>query len=391
MNLRKISLLGSTGSIGVQTLDVVQRHSDKIQVCALASGKNNLEKLAKQVQTFQPAFVAVPDEESRNFLKEACPDFRGEIGIGLKALEEAAALSEATHVVVAVVGSLGLVPSLRALQAGKVVALANKETLVAGGHLVVEALKKGNGSLVPIDSEHSAIFQCLRGEKKSEVEKIWLTASGGPFRGFTQEQLKHVTKSQVLNHPVWKMGSKITVDSATLMNKGLEVIEAKWLFDISPKRIRVVVHPQGIIHSMVEFVDGSVMAQLGLPDMRTPIQLALSLPDRWESPPPKLDFTRVGSLTFEEPDMETFPCLRYAFEAAEKGGSLPAVLNAANEAAVQLFLEEKIHFLEIPLLIERAMASHLNKLSPSLEDVLEADSFARKFVLENFSKKIGVR
>ena len=389
--MKEISILGSTGSIGCQTLDVAERHAGEIRVRALAAGKSNPEKLIEQARKFAPAFIAVPDEESAAALKA---HFGGEIGVGAEGLQRAATLPGVTHVVVAVVGSLGLVPTLKAIAAGKVVALANKETLVAGGHLVDEALKKHGGTLVPIDSEHSAIYQCLRGEKTAEVANIWLTASGGPFRGYTSDKLKKVTKAQVLNHPVWKMGNKITVDSASLMNKGLEVIEAKWLFGIEPDRIRVAVHPQGIIHSMVEFVDGSVIAQLGLPDMRTPIQLALSQPERWESPPPKFDPTAMAApaLTFEKPDLKTFPCLQYAFDAAKASGTAPAVLNAANEAAVQLFLDDKIQFAEIPELIHAAMSAHKNVTFPDLETVLESDRWARQFVRESHSSgKIGVR
>ncbi len=384
--MKRLALLGSTGSIGTQTLDVVSRHPDKITITAISAGKN-LDVLLPQAERFSPELIVVADEETAQKFKKAAPSFQGRLKWGEQALTEAATHPQVTHVVVALVGSLGLVPTLRALELGRVVALANKETLVAGGHLVHEVLNKNGGTLIPIDSEHSAIFQCLKGESMSEVKTIWLTASGGPFRGYTKEKLKKVTKEQVLHHPIWKMGNKITVDSASLMNKGLEVIEAKWLFGVSPEQIRVVVHPQGIIHSMVEFVDGSVIAQLGLPDMKTPIQVALSFPERWDSPSPRLNLAQVGTLTFEEPDLETFPLLRYAFEVASEGGSLPTVLNAANEEAVRLFLDEDLPFCEIPDLIHAAMKSHQKKTFPSLPEVLEADRWARQFVKEAGSRE----
>jgi len=379
--VKKLSILGSTGSIGTQTLDVVTRHPDKLTVKALCAGKN-IDLLLEQVKRFSPEFISVPDEESVIQLKKKLTHFRGEIGCGLQGLNAAASMPDVTHVVVAVVGSLGLQPTIKALNSGKTVALANKETLVAGGHLVTEALSAGGGMLIPVDSEHSAIFQCLKGEQKNEVERILLTASGGPFRGYTKEKLKTVKKENVLAHPVWKMGNKVTVDSASLMNKGLEVIEAKWLFNVPLSQIGVVVHPQGIIHSMVEFVDGSMIAQLGLPDMRTPIQVALSYPDRWNAPPPRLNLADVGTLTFENPDMETFPLLRLAYEAAKTGGTLPAVLNAANEEAVGLFLADQIHFSEIPELVGQAVKNHSVKEFPSLEEVLKADQSARAFIKE---------
>lgn len=376
--MTRISILGSTGSIGTQTLDVVLRHPDKLSVAALCAGRK-IDLLIEQVQKFSPQFVSVPDEETYKQLKLRLKNYSGEIGYGMQGLIHAAALPESTHVVAAVVGSLGLEPTIRALEAKKIVALANKETLVAGGHLVAAALKNG-GALIPVDSEHSAIFQCLQAGKQSEVSRIFLTASGGPFRGYTKEKLKSVKKEDVLNHPVWKMGPKVTVDSASLMNKGLEVIEAKWLFELKPSQIEVVVHPQGIVHSMVEYIDGSVIAQLGLPDMRTPIQIALSHPDRWSAPPPRLNLTDVGKLTFEKPDLETFPLLGLAFRAAESGGTMPAVLNAANEEAVKLFLDDHIHFTEIPAFVEEAVKRQEQKPFPSLEEVLAADRSARNFV-----------
>jgi len=379
--MTRLSILGCTGSIGTQTLDVVLRHQDKLSVESLSAGKN-IDLLVEQIKQFSPRFVCVPDEESMDQLKKKLTGFHGEIGFAMDGLIHAATRSEVTHVIVAVVGSLGLQPTICALQSGKTVALANKETLVAGGHLVNKALKAGGGMLIPVDSEHSAIFQCLKGEKRSEVERILLTASGGPFRGYTKEQLKTVKKEDVLHHPVWKMGNKVTVDSASLMNKGLEVIEAKWLFNLELSQIDVVTHPQGIIHSMVEFIDGSVIAQLGLPDMRTPIQVALSYPDRWSAPPPRLNLAQAGTLTFENPDLETFPLLRLAYESAKVGGTMPAVLNAANEEAVGLFLDDQIHFSEIPILVEQAVKAHKAKEFPSLEEVLKADQSARAFVKE---------
>lgn len=387
--MKFVSLLGSTGSIGTQTLEVVTRHPDKLKVVSLCAGKQ-ISTLLEQIHRFQPALVSVSDEEACAGLKKEMPGFKGRITYGNQGLIEAATLPQATHVVVALVGSLGLVPTLEALKSNKVVALANKETLVAGGHLVNQVLATGRGKLIPVDSEHSAIFQCLKGEARSEVERIWLTASGGPFRGIDPEKLKKVTKSQVLAHPIWKMGNKITVDSASLMNKGLEVIEAKWLFNVSTDQIKVVVHPQGIIHSMVEFIDGSTIAQMGLPDMKTPIQVALSYPERWESPGPKLELSHLQNLTFEAPDLKTFPLLQMAYEAAREGGSLPAVLNAANEEAVRLFLEDHLPFWEIPAVVRRAMDAHSNQPFPNLDDVQASDRRARQFVCEAVARKVSV-
>jgi 1-deoxy-D-xylulose-5-phosphate reductoisomerase len=372
-----ISLLGSTGSIGVNTLDVVRQNRNRFSVAAMAAG-NNVELFAQQVKEFKPSLISVFNLSKVSALKELLQGEDVEILCGEEGSLKVATHPEASLVVSAIVGSAGLVPSLAAIQSGKDLALANKETLVIAGELVLrEATGKVN--LIPIDSEHSAILQALNGEKKELIKKIVLTGSGGPFRTFTKEQMRNVTVNEALNHPNWKMGAKITIDSATMMNKGLEYIEAKWLFGLDTS-VEIIVHPQSIIHSMIEFVDTSIIAQLGIPDMRVPIAYALTYPDRIECNLPSLDLAAIKQLTFEEPDYEKFPCIKLAQEALEAGHSMPAVLNAANEVAVQAFLDEKIPFKDISEIIGMAMNNHKSHNIDSLEDVLLADRWARKEV-----------
>ncbi|WP_273325017.1 1-deoxy-D-xylulose-5-phosphate reductoisomerase [Vallitalea guaymasensis] len=368
--MKKISILGSTGSIGKQTIDIVCKQND-IQILGLTAN-TNIDLLEKQIELVKPQVVAVMDEQKASILKKR---IRGKVEVlsGMDGLIRVATLEKVDIVVTAVVGMIGIRPTVEAIKASKDIALANKETLVTAGQIIMDLIKEYKVNIFPVDSEHSAIFQSLKGENKKEVSKILLTASGGPFRGKNIEQLKDITKAQALNHPNWSMGPKITIDSATLMNKGLEVIEAKWLFDVAPDQIQVVVHPQSIIHSMVEYNDGSVIAQLGVPDMRIPIQYALNYPRRVENNIKKLDLFKVASLTFEEPDIKTFRCLELAYRALEEGGSILSVLNAANELAVKKFLEDKVRFLEIPEIIEYAMDKHCNIKNPSLTNIFEAE------------------
>ena len=380
MATKKISLLGSTGSIGRQTLDIAQAHQDSIDVVALAAGAGNLDLLADQVKQFCPAIVCVPTEENKASLKEKLgSNIRVEIETGSKGLETVAADSDADTVVTGVVGFLGLKPTAKAIEKGKTIALANKETLVAAGSAVMPMVEKYGAKIVPVDSEHSAIFQSLSGYTKKDVDCIWLTASGGPFRSWTKDQIYGATKSDALKHPNWNMGQKITIDSATLMNKGLEIVEARWLFDITADRIRVVVHPQSILHSAVEFVDGSIVGQMGVPDMRLPIHYALFHPERVSSERvPRLDLTTLNQLTFEEPDMERFPCLAIARKVALEDNTNACVMNAANEIVVAAFLNERIAFRDIPRLIEQVLEKHKPISKPSLDDILEADRWARQ-------------
>lgn len=373
---KKIAILGSTGSIGRQTLEVVDRFPQLFEVAALAAGSNT-GLLAEQVRKYKPRLVAIAREELMADLRDQLQNIKVEITGGLDGLTQVATVQEASLVVTSVTGAVGLIPTVEAIKQGKDIALANKETLVAAGELVTALAREKGVRLLPVDSEHSAIFQCLQGAPEKGLDKLILTASGGPFRGKKTADLAGVTREMALNHPNWAMGAKITVDSASMMNKGLEVIEARWLFDKGFEDIEVLVHPQSIIHSMVRFADGSILAQLGLPDMRLPIQYALSYPERWENDFPRLDFIKAGQFTFEEPDLETFACLRLAFEAGKRGGTLPAVMNAANEIAVALFLEGTIKFLQIPELIERVMGDHNIIDKPSLEEILEADREAR--------------
>ncbi len=369
--MKVLSILGSTGSIGTQTLDVV-RENPSFQIAALTAGKN-IEKLEAQIREFHPRFAAVWSEEDAKKLRAATADLTVTISAGMEGLIEAATLAEVTIVVTAVVGMIGIRPTMEAIRAGKDIALANKETLVTAGHLIVPSAKERGVKLLPVDSEHSAIFQCLNGERENRIEKILLTASGGPFRGYTREQLKKVTLEDALKHPNWSMGKKITVDSATLVNKGLEVMEAKWLFGVDLDQVKVVVQPQSVIHSMVQFEDGAVIAQLGTPDMHLPIQYALYYPQRRPLRTERLDFASLGQLTFEEPDEETFLGLKYARIAARIGGSMPTVFNAANEWAVARFLEKKISFLEIYEIIAFCMDHHQVIENPSVDEILDTE------------------
>ena len=375
--MKNISLLGSTGSIGQSTLAVVEKFPDRFRVVALAAG-NNVELLEKQVRQFKPSLVSVISPSSAATLKRRCVGLDVSILSGVEGMIEVAAVGSADITVSSIVGTAGLVPTLAAIRAGKTIALANKEVLVTAGELVMNECRDRGVKLLPVDSEHSAIFQCLHAGENRDIRKLILTASGGPFRSFSKKDLAKVTLAQALKHPNWSMGKKITVDSATLVNKGLEVIEARWLFDMQPEKIRVLVHPQSIIHSMVEYADGAVVAQLGMPDMKGPIAYALSYPERLDDVSPALDLAAVGSLTFEEPDLDRFPCLAYAFDALRAGGTMPAVLSAANEVAVRYFLEEKIGYNDIALVIRTAMDAHTPSAVRTVEDALKADLWARQ-------------
>jgi len=380
--MKYISILGSTGSIGTQTLDVVCEHCDKIKVAAI-SGNNNIELLKEQIIEFKPDICCVMDESNVFALKRMLPShIKTEIISGMEGLIATAEYEKSETIVTAVSGMIGLKPTAAAIKKGKTIALANKETLVTGGKYIMDLSKEYNSPILPVDSEHSAIFQCLMANEKKSVNKILLTASGGPFRGKNEEYLKTVTLEAALKHPSWSMGKKITIDSATLMNKGLEVIEAKFLFDIEPERIEVVVHPQSIVHSGVEFKDHSTIAQLGLPDMRIPIQFALFYPHRMENSYKSLSLSEIGALTFEKPDLKTFKCLSLAFEALKAGGTMPAVLNASNEVCVKLFLDKKISFLDIGIINEKVMLSHTPSEIDSIETILEAEKFANQTIKE---------
>ena len=375
--MRTISILGSTGSIGTQTLEVVENLKD-IKVMAI-TGNSNIGLLEEQARKFQPELVAVMDEKNAELLKEKLSDLHIRVVSGMDGLVEAATYEGVDTVVTSVVGNVGLKPTFEAIRAGKNIALANKETLVSAGQLVMDLAKKHNISIYPVDSEHSAIFQSLQGNAGNKIERILLTASGGPFRGKKREELLNVTAADALKHPNWSMGNKITIDSATLMNKGLEVMEAKWLFGVDVDQIEVLVHPQSIVHSAVEYEDGAIVAQLGEPDMRVPIQYALTYPKRVKNPFPRVDFTQRNNLTFDKPDMETFKCLSLAYRALKTGGTLPAVLNGANEVAVARFLKGDIGFLDIPELIEQTMDAYTVKYEYTLEDLLEADAWAKDY------------
>lgn len=377
--MKKITVLGSTGSIGTQSLEVIKAHPDRFRVEALTCGKNK-KKLEEQIEKFRPAFAVTEREEDAHDLMRKFP--RTEFSWGEKGLIEAAE-GGCDMVLNALMGMRGLAPTYAAIQVGKDIALANKETLVAGGELVMDAAAKAGVKLLPVDSEHSAIFQCLEGNQNRPVKKILLTASGGPFRGYMKEQLENVTLAQALKHPKWKMGAKITIDSATMMNKGLEVIEARWLFDVEAEKIQILVHPQSIVHSAVEFMDNSVIAQLGVPDMRIPISLALGYPDRLKNGERELDFFGEGSnLTFEKPNPEVFGCISLAYEAIARGGSCPAVMNAANEVLVAAFLEEKIRFVDIEKTLACILDAHKTAYNLDLEGILEIDKETRKLTRE---------
>ncbi len=377
--MKKIAVLGSTGSIGTQTLDIVREHSDLLRVTSLAAG-SNIELLEKQIREFKPIIVCVYQEDKAKLLKENIKDLDVKVVAGMEGLIECAVEPASDIVLTAMVGMIGILPTIEAIKAGKDIALANKETLVTAGHIIMPLVKEKKVALLPVDSEHSAIFQSLNGENKRQAGKIILTASGGPFRGKKLSELENKRPQDALKHPNWAMGQKITIDSATMVNKGLEVMEAAWLFDVSIDQIQVVVHPQSIIHSMVEYVDGSIIAQMGLPDMRLPIQYALFYPNRLPLTGDRLDFYQMKQLTFEEPDLETFYGLQLGFRAGRIGGSMPTVYNAANEWAVAAFLREEIDFLSIPRLIKEAMDSHKVIANPSLVEILNVEQQTYDFV-----------
>ena len=377
--MKKIAILGSTGSIGTQTLEVVRANHEELEVVALAAG-TSVDKMEAQIREFHPALAAMWSEDACADLKKRVADLNVKVVCGMDGLLEIATMPQSQVLVTAIVGMIGIRPTIAAIEAGKAIALANKETLVTAGHIIMPLAAKMGVPILPVDSEHSAIFQSLNGEPRNRVEKILLTASGGPFRGFTREQLAKVQVEDALKHPNWAMGRKITIDSSTLVNKGLEVMEAKWLFGVELEQIQVVVHPQSIIHSMVQYVDGAVIAQLGTPDMKLPIQYALFYPDRRPMHGKKLDFYELGSISFEKPDMETFIGLKLALSAMKKGGSMPTVYNAANEKAVSLFLNRKITYLQIPELIEEAMDQHKVIPDPSVEQILETEKQVYEFL-----------
>ncbi len=391
MTKRNIAILGSTGSIGTQALEVISAHSDKFSIEVLTAN-TNAELLAEQALKFDANAVVIQDESKVEWLKDELFDQGVKVFCGSDALAEIVEMESIDIVLTALVGFAGLRPTMRAIEAGKHIALANKETLVVAGELVTEAARKKGVNIYPVDSEHSAIFQCLSGEYHNPIEKIYLTASGGPFRGMTREQLSSVTKAQALKHPNWEMGAKITIDSASMMNKGLEVIEAKWLFNLKPEQIDVIVHPQSIIHSLVQFTDGSMKAQMGLPDMKLPIQFALTYPNRLASDFPRFNFMDFPELTFEAPDAKTFRNLGLAYEAMEMGGNAPCILNAANEIAVQAFLEDRIGFLAMSDLIERCLKEIAAIKKPSLQDYFETDLETRAFAnsILNDAKQVNI-
>ena len=376
--MKKIGILGSTGSIGTQTLEIVRSNPD-LQVIALAAG-SNVSLMEQQVREFHPMLAVMGSEEAAADLKNRIADTDTRVSAGMEGMLELAILPQMEVLVTAIVGMIGIRPTIAAIKAGKTIALANKETLVTAGHIIMPLAKEKGVSIRPVDSEHSAIFQSMHGENRERVSKILLTASGGPFRGKKTEELQDITVEDALKHPNWSMGRKITVDSATLVNKGLEVMEAKWLFDVEPEQIQVVVHPQSIIHSMVEYVDGGIMAQLGMPDMKLPIQYALFYPDRRPMDGRRVDFFALKSISFEEPDVKTFRGLQLAYDAIAAGGSMPTVFNAANEKAVGLFLDKKIRFLAIYDLIQGAMEQHKVIANPTVDEILEAEAQAHAYI-----------
>lgn len=372
--MKKIAILGSTGSIGTQTLDVVREHPDELSVAALAAGRNK-EKLREQIKEFHPKIVSLSEEKLALEMKKELAGTGIDVLYGMEGLMAVAGAKEADVVVTAVVGMMGILPTMEAIRKGKDIALANKETLVTAGHLIMPMAKEHHVSILPVDSEHSAIFQCLHGERHRDVDKLLLTASGGPFRGKRLEDLQKVTLEDALKHPNWSMGQKITIDSSTMVNKGLEVMEAHWLFDVDYDQIEVVVQPQSIIHSMVQFVDGAILAQLGTPDMRVPIEYALFYPERRSLQGERLDFSALKSITFEKPDTEVFRGLALALEAGRAGGTMPTVFNAANEKAVAKFLRREIGYMDIIRLIEQCMETHQWKADPSLEEILATEQW----------------
>ena len=372
--MKKIAILGSTGSIGTQTLDVIRAHSDELEVVALAAGSNK-ERLKEQIREFHPELVRLSDEKKAQELKEELAGEAVEVVCGMDGLIEVAGIDSADVVVTAVVGMMGILPTMEAIRQGKDIALANKETLVTAGHLIIPMAREYGVSILPVDSEHSAIFQCLQGEPKKALDKILLTASGGPFRGKSAEFLETVTLEDALNHPNWSMGPKITIDSSTMVNKGLEVMEAKWLFGVDYSQIEVVIQPQSIIHSMVQYIDGAVIAQLGTPDMRVPIEYALFYPERRSLPGDRLDFSKLSQITFEKPDYKVFRGLSLAIEAGKTGGTMPTVFNAANERAVAKFLKGEIKYTDIVRSIEKCMDAHKVSAHPDLEEILATEQW----------------
>lgn len=380
---RHIAILGSTGSIGRQALEVISGHSDRFEAYALVAN-NSIELLIQQARTFLPEIVVIANENKYDQLKSALSDLPIKVWCGSRAIEDIVQDENIDMILTAMVGFSGLKPTIKAIKAGKAIALANKETLVVAGELITSLAIENRAAILPVDSEHSAIFQCLNGEGNNSIDKLLLTASGGPFRDYSNKELQSVTKAQALAHPKWNMGEKVTIDSATLMNKGFEMIEAKWLFGVEPSKIEILVHPQSIIHSMVQFEDRSIIAQLGQPDMRIPIQYAFSYPERLSTEVEQVDFLSLSQLTFEKPDTDRFPNLAYAYDAIKTGGNMPCILNAANEIAVSLFLREQIGFIDMSLLIEKTLqkASFVN--TPSLDDYLQSDSETREIITELF-------
>ncbi len=376
---RRIAILGSTGSIGTQALDVISRHSNRFEAYVLVAN-NNVQLLIEQARRFMPEVVIIGNIAKYQQLKDALVDLPIKIWGGSEAIEQVVTDENIDIVLTAMVGISGLKPTLSAITAGKAIALANKETLVVAGELISSLSLKHKAPIIPVDSEHSAILQCLNGEGANKIDKILLTASGGPFRNHTADQLKKVTRQEALNHPNWSMGDKISIDSSTMMNKGFEMIEAKWLFDVEPSQVEILIHPQSIIHSMVQFVDSSIMAQMGQPDMRVPIQYAFSFPQRLELNVEPVNFFQLSQLTFEKPDRNMFPNLDYAFQAIDTGGNMPCILNAANEVAVELFLQEKIGFMKMSHLIEKAMNQSSYIKHPSLNDYIETDKETREII-----------
>ena len=383
MKKRQLAILGSTGSIGTQALEVVSEHSDLFEVYALTAN-NQVDLLINQARKYMPEVVVIANERKYPELKEALEDLPIKVWAGADAIAQMVQSEPIDMVLTAMVGYSGLRPTISAIKAGKAIALANKETLVVAGELIMKLAAEHKVPILPVDSEHSAIFQCLTGAYDNSIEKILLTASGGPFRRKTLEELATVTKAQALRHPNWTMGAKITIDSASMMNKGFEMIEAKWLFNVTPDQVQVVVHPQSVIHSMVQFEDGAVIAQLGIPDMKLPIAYAFSFPTRMRSMAPRLDFNQYSTLTFEEPDMERFRNLAFAFEAARQGGNMPCILNAANEVVVAAFLQDRIGFLQMSDVIERTMRKASFIVNPSYEDYVATDTEARRLAAELF-------
>ncbi len=382
---RHIAILGSTGSIGTQALSVIEQQADYL-VPEVLTAHSNTDLLIQQAKKWRPNAVVIGNEEKYETVQEALDPLDIKVFAGANSIKDIVALDSIDMVLVALVGYAGVRPTLKAIEAGKTIALANKETMVVAGQLVTAFAKEKGVNILPVDSEHSAIFQCLRGEFQNPVEKILLTASGGPFRGFSRESLQNVTKEEALDHPNWEMGAKITIDSATMMNKGLEVIEARWLFHLPPEQIEVVVHPQSIVHSLVQFKDGAIKAEMGLPDMQQPIQYALTYPNRLPSNIERLNLVKQGELTFEAPDRDTFRCLDLAYESLKKGGNMPCALNAANEIAVQAFLDEEISFLDIPMIIEDSLGTINEEQHPSYDALVQTDQKIREIAQQKVNK-----